>query len=590
MIDTNALAQRRLAVFALASVMAFLLGSLLVAPFFRTRGNAVPATHDMDDHLATLEDFDQGLRAGSFYPRWQSGFDWGYGLPRLNYYQPGLYYLAEPAYLALHDSTEALLVVCVLAMAGSGLAFFWFARLFYSPIPSAVGALLYMAAPYHLIDLYIRGAFPEFTNFVFAPLIFGSAYLACRFGRPRHIAGLGLCIGLSIFTHLSTAYLEMIALAFYVLAFAAVERNWRIAARAAAGCALALLGTAVYWLPAAWEAGLVDQYFATAASYQASYLPYFRPYDDVGRMLSQSLFIEAALLLAAMVLLGATGSPLPKTSGGKGKRRKEAPSPNIDRDAGLDAATRLQTRLLLATGIFSIFMVMGFLEFALGWIPKIVEVVQFAWRGLLPVSLFAAAAVAAVLHRLNERRLDARWLGSPAWRWGYRGGVALLILGHLLAGGVIARYAFDQPNLRRRPFFADGIFYPHGATPPYQLPNSPKAMLTSGRGQAKVVRWDWFFREVDVTAEQAAILRLRTYNFPGWTSRLDGHPAATRSDIGSDIESDLDGAQTVAVPAGHHRIEVRFGSTPVRTAGAAISALGVFLLLGLLVADYSKRK
>ena len=117
--DTNAFAQRRLAVFALASVMAFLLAALLVAPFFRTRGTAVPKTHDMDQHLAAFEDFHQGLRAGNLYPRWQAGFNWGYGLPWLNFYQPGFYYLAEPAYLALHDSTEAFLVVSVLAMAAS---------------------------------------------------------------------------------------------------------------------------------------------------------------------------------------------------------------------------------------------------------------------------------------------------------------------------------------------------------------------------------------------------------------------------------------------------------------------------------------
>src|SRR5208282_3389924 len=298
--DTSAFAQRRLAVLALASVMAFLLSVLLVAPFFRTRGTAVPKTHDMDQHLAVLEDFDQGLRAGNLYPRWQAGFNWGYGLPWLNFYQPGFYYLAEPAYLALHDSTEAFLVVSVLAMAGSGLAFFWFARLFYSPIASAMGALLYMAAPYHILDLYIRGAFPEFTGFVFAPLVIGAAFLTCRFGRPRHYAGLALAAALFMFTHAPTAYLLLIALTFYVLAWSAVERNWRIVARMAAAGALALLASAIYWLPGVWEAASIDEYYTRTFPYASAYLPYFPVKDDFARLLNKGFFMEAALLIAAL--------------------------------------------------------------------------------------------------------------------------------------------------------------------------------------------------------------------------------------------------------------------------------------------------
>jgi len=560
-------------VFALASVMALLLGSLLVAPFFRARGNAIPKTHDMDQHLAVLEDFDQGLRAGSLYPRWQAGFNWGYGLPWLNFYQPGFYYLAEPAYLALKDSTEAFLVVSVLAMAGSGVSFFWFARLFYSPIPSAVGALLYMTAPYHIVDLYIRGAFPEFTAFVFAPLVFGAAFLACRHGRARHYAGLALAVSLFMFTHLPTAYLVLMALAFYVLAWTVVERNWRIVARLAAGCALALLASAIYWLPAAGEAGFIDEYYTKTFPYSSAYLPYFPVKDDVARLLNKSFFMEAALILAAIVLLSAVSSPWRNPSGRKSQRRPHGGAP----DPGQDALTRLHTRLLLAAGIFSIFLVTGLSESASQWIPKI-QIVLFPWRGLLSVSFFSAVAATAVLHRLDQR---GGLLDSKGWRWSYRVGITGLILCHLLAGGEIVLWALDQPNLKRVPFYADGIFYPHGATPPYLLTDSPKAMLASGQGRVNVVRWEAFSREVQVTAEQAAVVRLRTYNFPGWASSVDGRPVA--------IESDKDGVQTVAVPQGNHRIEVRLTRTSTQAAGAAISALGVFLIFGLLAADHWAR-
>lgn len=541
----------RLSTLALTCVMALLLGSLLVAPFFRGRANAVPKTHDMDQHLAVFEDFDQGLHAGKLYPRWQSGFNWGYGLPWLNFYQPGFYYLAEPVYLAVHDSTEAFLIVCILAMAGSGLAFFWFARLFYSPIPSAVGALLYMMAPYHIIDLYIRGAFPEFIGFVFAPLIFGAAFLTGRFGRPRHYAGLAVSVALLMFMHLPTAYLVLIALSFYGLLWTAVERNWRIPVRIAAAGALALLTSAMYWLPAIRDADLIDEYYTQSFPYASAYLPYYPVKDDVAGMLNKSFFIEAGLLIAAILLLSAISS----------------------RSKNPDSPTRLHTRMLLASGILSLFLITELSESVSSWIPKL-QIVLFPWRGLLSASFFAAVAAAAVLHRLEQR-------SGPAWRWSYRAGATAVILFHLVAGGEIVLWAFDQPNLQRVPFYADGIFYPHLATPPYQLTDSPKAMLTTGQGRADVVRWEPFLRQVDVTAEQAAVVRLRTYNFSGWTAGVDGHPVA--------IESDKDGVQTVSVPQGTHRIEVRFNNTSLQSASAAMSELGALLLLGLLAADYWPR-
>jgi hypothetical protein len=455
-------------------------------------------------------------------------------------------------------------------MVASGAAFFWFARLFYSPIPSAVGALLYMAAPYHIVDLYIRGAFPEFTAFVFAPLVFGAAFLTCRDGRPRHYAGLALAAGLFLFLHLPTAYLVLIGASFYVLQWAIVERNWRIVARFAAGCALALLAAAIYWLPAVGEAGFIDEFYTKTFPYSAGYLPFFPVKDDVARFLNKSFLIEAAFIVAAIALLIAVAPPLRNPSGRKGRRR-----PQIPPEGSPDAPARRHTRMLLAAGILSIFLVTELSDWASGWIPKL-RMVLYPWRGLLPISLFAALAAAAVLHRMEQR------CNSPNGRRSYWIAITALLLCHLLAGGEIARWALHQPNLTRVPFYADGIFYPHGATPPYELSDSPKAMLVSGQGRATVVRWEAIRREVQVVAEQAAVVRLRSYNFPGWTGSVDGRPVA--------IESDKDGVQTVAVPPGNHRVEVRLHRTSIQATGGAISALGVFSIFGLLAVDYRYRR
>lgn len=556
---------------------AFLGAALLVAPFFRARGAAVPKTHDMDQHLAAFEDFHQGLRAGNLYPRWQAGFNWGYGLPWLNFYTPGFYYLAEPFALAGHESSEAFLAASLLAMAASGVSFFWFARLFYATTPAALGALFYMAAPYHLLDLYVRGAFPEFTGFVFAPLIFGTAYLTCRSGRPRHYAAMAVAIGCFMFTHLPTAYLTMIALSFYVVVWTALERDWRILARMAVSTGLAMLLSAIYWIPAALETDYVDQSYTNVFPYFTSYLPYMKAGDEVAHLLDKAFFVALAQTIAAIILLSAIAWPVRKAAESKSQRRKKSaePLPDAARESAPAAATRLHTRLLLATACFSLFLITDLSESISRLIPKIVQVVSFPWRGMLPVSFLVAAGVVAVLHRLRQRS------ESKAARWGYWFGVAWLVLYYAFAGVEIVSYELRQPNLSRVPFYADGVFYPRGATPPYRLSNSPAAMLTSGQGHATVLRWKPFLREVAVTASSPAVVRLRTYNFPGWTAAVDGRATT--------IESDPDGVQTVAVPAGDHRIEITFRSTGLQKAGAAISALGVLAILALLLATSAAR-
>src|SRR5258708_4270446 len=141
--------RNRAAVPALSVLVAF----LLVAPLSLIR---IPKSHDMAQHVATLEEFDTGLRDGSLYPRWQAGFNYGYGLPFLNYYQPGFFYQAELFYCALHNGLRAMLAASILNMALAGLAFYWLARLFYGLWPAAAGALIYITPPHHLLELSHR--------------------------------------------------------------------------------------------------------------------------------------------------------------------------------------------------------------------------------------------------------------------------------------------------------------------------------------------------------------------------------------------------------------------------------------------------
>ena len=46
-----------------------------------------------------------------------------------------------------------------------------FARRLWGPWPGLIAGLLYVYAPYHLADIYVRAAFAEFVAFVIFPLV-----------------------------------------------------------------------------------------------------------------------------------------------------------------------------------------------------------------------------------------------------------------------------------------------------------------------------------------------------------------------------------------------------------------------------------
>jgi hypothetical protein len=144
---------------------------------------------------------------------------------------------------------------------------------------------------------------------------------------------------------------------------------------------------------------------------------------------------------------------------------------------------------------------------------------------------------------------------------------------HTWPGYAVIRGAFLHPDFNPAPSYMIGLFYPRDAAPPYRLPGSPAAVM-SGGGAVSIHKWNPDYRDVETSSNEKALLRLRTYNFPAWTARIDGRP--------QEIHSDQQGVQIIEVPAGRHRVEALFLNTAPRTAGAAISGVSLVLICGLL--------
>jgi hypothetical protein len=565
--DGGALPARRpVKVYALGLLIALALGAALVAPYFFShtmfiggKQEYVPIlTHDLTNHFFYMDQFQAGIRSGVLYPRWFADANNSYGIAVMNYYPPGFYYTTTLANAIFNNWHTTLFVLMALMMAAAALAMYVLARAFFSRAASAGAALVYMLLPYHLIDLYWRGALPEIFGFIFMPLIFYFAYKAGSEGALRHTAGLGLCYGLHLVTHFPVGVMFSYALAFYAVVWALRVKDWRILARIAIGLSLGLAISAVYWLPAALEMKLVYEYTQEIFPYHQSYIqPVLHP-DPFNAIIVTSLKLNALLLIIVWLIYRLS----PRPSG-------TAASPVAD---ATTEARRLQIGLWLLVGGMSLFMTTAF-SYDIGrWLPKL-ELTVPPFRWLAVGTLFGALLAGAGIERL--RRSEGF---SPRQLWALRVAFGLVVALNLwvsyngVIGGALKNGGFVPPH-----DYVESSMTPKDATRPGQLPDTPLVVIEPPGGSSNIVTWTPQRREVRVQLEQPSRVRLKTYNFPGWTARVDG--------AGVPMASDADGIQVVEVPAGVHTIEARFQNTTPRWIGTWITLLGFITVFGLTVAS-----
>ena len=116
-----------------------------------------------------LDQFAQVLRSGTLYPRWLPLSHGGLGSPVFYYYPPLAFYVGS-AFVMAGLSVYAALIATFFAgyvAAGTGM-YLWLKDQARWPL---IGALAYVAAPYHACNFYLRGAVAEFTATAVLPFV-----------------------------------------------------------------------------------------------------------------------------------------------------------------------------------------------------------------------------------------------------------------------------------------------------------------------------------------------------------------------------------------------------------------------------------
>ena len=132
-------------------IFLFLLIIISIFPILTLFHPGLPITHDGEDHVARIANFYQDLQNGILIPRWASNLNWGYGHPILEFLYPLPSYIASLFHAMGFSFIDATKAVYIIGIFFSGICMFLWLSSFLDALPSVIGSLLYIYAPYRFV-------------------------------------------------------------------------------------------------------------------------------------------------------------------------------------------------------------------------------------------------------------------------------------------------------------------------------------------------------------------------------------------------------------------------------------------------------
>lgn len=556
--------------------------------------------------------------------RWVPDMGYGFGFPLFNFYPP-LPYLAGEIYRVLGFSfvdTAKLLFATAIIL--SGIFMYLFAKEFFGRIGGALSAIFYIWAPYHAVDVYVRGAMNESWALVFFPMICWSAYKLTTRNRQQRTENSGewtlkqvqhdapwiIVLALAYFGLFTSHNLMLMiftpVFAVYILILLWQQNAWKkIPSLLIAGIwALAL--SAFFTFPAIFEnkytqlAGQLVGYYDYTGHFVTIKQLLFSTFwgygpsvwledDGMAFQIGYPLWILSlvvGILLFVRFLIHLKSSDQNNESGMTNRMLSKIKSDRL----------QLATCYLLLIGWFAAFLTHSRSTFIWTHIHQLAYL-QFPWRALTLVIFSFSFAVGAIPGIIADLKHNQKWYAKLAATY------PQIVLATILALCVVVySWSYFLPELGHMGKLTDeekfsaaawdlqqtaGIYDYLPATAK-TAPKAPKGVLAevvdgegaiSGTDQGTY--WGVFNTKVE---SETALIRINIFDFPGMKVYMDGN------EITHFIPEEEEwGRMYVVVPSGTHKVYVQLLNTPVRTASNIISFVAWGILVGILVFANKKK-
>ncbi|MEM7344578.1 MAG: 6-pyruvoyl-tetrahydropterin synthase-related protein [Chloroflexota bacterium] len=541
--------------------------------------------HDAKHSIFFLVEFDQTFRDGYLWPRWSPDFSFGYGYPLFNLYAPLAFYSAELLHLLGLSFTNAIKTMYILATIGAGLSMYGFSQRLFGRDAGLLAAIVYLYAPFHLVEIFVRSAYAEFVALALIPLLFWAFAQLIAQPTLRQMAISALIYGLLTLTHHTTFFVFTPLLMLYILYLIIVKLRLNLqklithTLYAVGAGVLGLSLAAIYLVPVVTETQFikVDQW--TSGSY--SYLQHFvyvsqlfsaewgYGYAGIGLFddFSYQLGILSLTLLAFVLI------------------------------ALVQHRFRHYGTVLFFLGatFVILFLILPVAEpiWRLAGFATWAQLIQFPWRLLgmttFTIAIVTGALLAQTVPRDQSDHSNIQVSTSPALY------VFALVI-------ILASFSYTTPQYTDIPAWAEtplavlnwdrgsikdrvgmvSVTEEQPQTSPlvveYETYGRPLtvATLLTGQGEIETLHHGGSSDKVRVQLSEPATVQFYTYDYPGWRVTLNDQPVAHRHEPPF-------GLITIDVPAGEHIIHLQMGTTPSRTIGTILSGLSLLIAISMMI-------
>ncbi|OGE32104.1 hypothetical protein A2631_03220 [Candidatus Daviesbacteria bacterium RIFCSPHIGHO2_01_FULL_44_29] len=522
--------------------------------------SGLPSSHDAFAHITYAKIFFQALQEGQFPVRWVDWVQNGYSMPLFNFYQVGFYYLTALFFVFL-PSVFALKITVYLLWIVSTFFIFLLSKK-YGVLPASTAALLYGFAPYLILDIFIRGSFPEFTVISLLPVLLWLTEQLLQKSKAVFGPMISLVFGLMIISHLPATIiclpviLGFSLLTLYTAKVSSLPNLGKLTLSFIIGVTLA----AFYLLPALFELKFINindltkQAFDFHKNFSDPLLPvsYIWGYNGSwwGEIFTRSISLG---LLSTWILVSSLAVAIWIIC-------KKLSLPILN-------------KLIFWLGVACYGYFFTFKGSLLFWEHlEILRFIQFPWRFLMVLPIAQALLGAAIISLLNKKHQIIF--------------TAMIFMATLF---------FSLPFLQPQTFFEEkALNAPLSSWPLHKLTRE-EAFIEPGympKGVNELPEWDspkW-----TVTPDQAIVRTLsstatnfrfaidtltpitftiNTHQFPGWRVQVDGQDTVIREDSKYHFLG-------VQISPGSHIIEAKLQNTPIRSWSNYISlaALGIIIL------------
>lgn len=545
---------------------------ILFLSFFSIKFLLKPGFFPMHDNTQVTRVFEmkEVLKSFQFPARWVAHLGYGYGYPIFNFYNPLPYYfggLVNLLGLSSLTSTKLMFIIAVLA---SGLTMYLLAKEFFGQVGGITSGLFYLYAPYHAVQIYVRGAVAEIWAYALLPFIFLFTFKLYKSSQhqkdiKKYMIFSSFTFAALILSHNLSVLIWFPPFVFFIIPLIArlnkkVKINFLFVFFSVVLLGLGL--SCFFWLPALMEKNftsvdyMVRQKFNPLEHFVFPDQLWFafwgyggsvpgRPDGlsfQVGKIHLLFVFIAVLVFVKSLAI---------------NKKLKEKDGIIL---------------FFLLGFLFSLFMMIQPSKIIWQALSPFLIYLQFPWRFLSLASFFSSFLAGSIFLIIPNKKTAKIFSLSLII-------VTLIFINFryfqpLYTGPAEDKDLLTEEKIKWEDSFASDEYLPPEFPRPQSFMDLPKEkFVIPGRSSLslKLQKPDQYTLEVETPKDN--FLTVNIVNFPGWRATLDGKKTPIIN---------TKGVINIFIPQGKHLIDLSFKNTPRRTSANFISIISFMILLLIL--------